>query len=650
MGVFREFFEGIWNTYVKEPIDALKGDLWLKIGEPLSSKLDVLSDVKTYLDSKVGAPIKDALDTIFDSLDTIKTAISEAKLQLAEDVKQLGLLKEKLELIADFFEEQKTGVVGFFQNVLNYVENRQISFWIGWMQRVRTVAALDNVYKTVPKGIKENEGVSAYYEMRREELHEEGMDTTANLAGGIVGSGVKWGVDAVTKAALENIQPVIDDFFEGYTGDLKDKKMVDDLASSGEFGLNAVVGFMLGHFLSPVISTSLAPAWEGMGQVAWQTLPVKLADPGTLIKLKYRGLITDDLFSEQLRKQGVGDEVQKLYEDSYLYYPSPAELVNWQAKEVFEPAMITKYGLDAEIGGLERDAFYKAGMSDEQITNFWRAHWEHPSWRQVVEMLHRGLMHPTSSKPSSWSDSTSVAAWEAEAEKEVYAWFKLVEIPPFWRQKLIDMSYNVPTRVDVRRWYDLRTITEERLRELYHAQGYHGKDLDDYVLWTKIYVLEGDLKDRYKKGWITEETVATELREAGMPEERVKEWVETIVKAQKAERTTKERELTKAEIVKGVKKTIITTEQGVQLLEDMGYDADEAKYILLINIEAQTGSPGSFWEFKRITEMEKKATGKKGKVVPETLIEAEKKHRKDPGRMDLELEYREEMKKWEEGE
>jgi len=447
-------------------------------------------------------------------------------------------------------------------------------------------------------------------------------------ASGLLSRGVKGGVKLITDAALENLSPVFEDFMEERKIPESDREKIRQIASSGEFGLNAVVAFMLGHFLSPVLSTSLAPAWEGMGQVAWKSLPVKLADIGTLLKLKYRGLINDELFVDQLRKQGIGEDVEKLYKDSYLYYPSPAELVNWQAKEVFEPEMIAKYGLDAELEGVERDAFYKAGMSDEQITNFWRAHWEHASWRQVTEMLHRGLM----------------------TEEEVWDWFRLVEIPPFWRQKLIDMSWNVPTRVDVRRWWDLRTITEERLRELYHAQGYHGKDLDDYVLWTKIYVISGDLKDRYKKGWITSEDVADELKKAGMPDERIKEWVETIVKASKGERTTKERDLTKSEIVKGVKKGVITAEQGVELLMDMGYDEDEANYILLINIEALRGSPESFWEFKRITEGEKLSLGKKGKAVPETLIEAEKKYRKHPEDAALETAYREEMKKWEEEE
>lgn len=548
--------------------------------------------------------------------------------KITEIPDKIGELIAKMDFIVVFVTERKEDVIDFFAKIKDYWYEARKWNRVFPLEACKTVACLDGRWSKMPGDLRADLEVKETYDTKREELKAEGMDTAASLAGGLVGKGVKWGVNAITTAALKNIQPVIDDFFEGYKGDPNDKVIVDKLAASGEFGLNAVVGFMLGHFLSPVISTSLAPAWEGMGQVAWKTLPVKLADPGTLIRLKYRGLISDDVYIEQLKKQGVGDEVRKLYEDVHLFYPSPAELVNWQAKEVFEPGMISKYGLDAELEGVERDAFYKAGMNDEQIRNFWRAHWEHPAWTAIVEMLHRGQM----------------------TEADVRDWFRLVEIPPFWRDKMINVSWVVPTRVDVRRFWDMRTITEERLREVYEHRGYHGKDLDDYVLWTKVYTEFPSLMARYKNGWVTTSEVESELVRLGMPADRAKTMIEEKIKKEAAGRTTKERDLTKAEIVNGVKKEVITIDQGKELLEDMGYDPDEAEFILAINIEAASGSPELFWEFKKLTELEKLAEGRKGKRVPETLIEAEKKYRKHPEQTDLELEYREEMAKWEEEE
>ncbi|GAH44519.1 unnamed protein product [marine sediment metagenome] len=49
----------------------------------------------------------------------------------------------------------------------------------------------------------------------------------------------------------------------------------------------------------------------------------------------------------------------------------------------------------------------------------------------------------------------------------------------------------------------MRTIDETELRALYQRHGYFGKDLENYVIWTKVYVAFPDLMARWSKGWIT---------------------------------------------------------------------------------------------------------------------------------------------------
>ncbi|MBA7586688.1 hypothetical protein ES708_28693 [subsurface metagenome] len=296
---------------------------------------------------------------------------------------------------------------------------------------------------------------------------------------------------------------------------------------------------------------------------------------------KYAGLFDD------LKDLGWSDERIEALKFFTLFYPAPADLVHWQAREVFEPAMIEKYGLRDELGELRRDDFYKAGMSDEQIDNYWMAHWEHPEFRTVVEMLRRTDF----------------------SEDDMRDWFRLVEIPPYWRDKMIQISYEVPTRVDVRRFWDMRTIDEARLREIYAWQGYHGKDLDDYVLWTKVYTAFPDLIARWKNGWITLDAVRSELVGYGMPAARLEELIETKVKPEGPARTAPEKDLTKSEICKGVKKGVITWSEGIELLMDLGYDEDEADYILTINVAVLEGSPENYQEFKDITAKWRKSSG-----------------------------------------
>ena len=323
-------------------------------------------------------------------------------------------------------------------------------------------------------------------------------------------------------------------------------------------------------------------------------------DPATVITAWRRDKPTWEWLLKDLEDQGVDKARIEALKFAMLYYPSPAELVHWTAREVFEPDMIAKYGLGAGADKLKRDLFYKAGMDDEQIDNHWIAHWEHASWMQVVEMLHRGLI----------------------TEEDVKEWFPLVEMAPYWADRLIDTAYTWPTRVDVRRWWDMRTIDEARLRELYSGMGYRGKNLDDYVLWTKVYTDFPSLMARWSKGWITEEDVRGELTALGMPAERVETMIQEKIKPEEAARVEEGKALTKTEIYKGVKQGFISREEGTELITDLGYNRAEAEYLLDINVAVLEGSPETYAEFKDLTTKYKIATGREAKPMPEELKEA----------------------------
>jgi len=242
-------------------------------------------------------------------------------------------------------------------------------------------------------------------------------------------------------------------------------------------------------------------------------------DPELAIRATWRGFMTDAKMRATLVDHGFDEVDIETLLNVTKFYPGPQDLVTWVAREVFEPEMVTKYGLDDELGGIEKEPFYKAGMTDDQITNYWRAHWLHASWMQMVEMLHRGLV----------------------TEEDVYDWFRVVEIVPYWRELLIQTAYTWPTRVDVRRWWDMRTIDEPELRRLYSGMGYRGVNLDNYVLWTKVYVAFPDLMARWTKGWITLDDVRRELTALGRPAPRGEEMIQMKVKPEEPERVAEGR-------------------------------------------------------------------------------------------------------------
>jgi len=378
------------------------------------------------------------------------------------------------------------------------------------------------------------------------------------------------------------------------------KSLIDKtVAEPGFIHLAAVLPYLIGIMIGFGMGAAAPAARLGSYQVDKLVSSYRL-DPMAAITAWRRDPETYAHLFDDLKDQGWSEERVEALKFYTLFYPAPADLIRWQAREVFEPEMIERYGLDSEFGAIEKEPFYKAGMTDEQILNYWRAHWEHASWMQVVEMLHRGLL----------------------TESEVWDWFRVVEIPPFWRQHLIDTAYTWPTRVDVRRWWDMRTIDETELRRLYSGMGYRGVNLDNYVIWTKVYVAFPDLMARWTKGWITIDDVRRELTGLGMPAARVEEMIQMKIKPSEPERVEEGRALTKTEIYKGVKKELITWSEGIELLMDLGYGYDEADYILAVNVGALEGSPGTYEEFKDLTTKYKIATGREAKPMSEELKKA----------------------------
>ncbi len=226
--------------------------------------------------------------------------------------------------------------------------------------------------------------------------------------------------------------------------------------------------------------------------------------PDAILVLYWRGEITKEEYNAQMKVLGYTEEKADSYDLSRKFYPSPTDLVIWQAKEVFEEDAVIKYGLDNEFDLIDKEAFYKAGMSDEQIKNYWRAHWQHPSLTMIYEMLHRGLL----------------------TQEDVYEYYRLVEIPPYWRQKLTDISYPPYTRVDTRRMYEMGVLSREQVKRNYLDLGYNEEKAENMTEFTVAYSRQKDkdltrtqIEKAYEYGIIDEVATIELLMKLGYDEE-----------------------------------------------------------------------------------------------------------------------------------
>ena len=172
--------------------------------------------------------------------------------------------------------------------------------------------------------------------------------------------------------------------------------------------------------------------------------------------------------------------------------------------------------------------------------------------------------------------------------------------------------------------YNLMIFDEEDLYNNFLDEGYDESQAGLLLMYTQLIQKLPDLQAMYQKGIITGEQVVTELKKMEVPEYNARLLVQKITDQYQIDRLTTEKDLTKAEIIKGVKNQVLTTVQGVSLLVDIGYDENEAYYILAINKLVAASDPEGYWDMKRVTENLKKARGEKYMDIPDAVISLEK--------------------------
>lgn len=153
---------------------------------------------------------------------------------------------------------------------------------------------------------------------------------------------------------------------------------------------------------------------------------------------------------EYLLRLGYDPDYWNIWETLSHPLPGVADLVMMAVREVFSPEIAERFGQFEEIPQAYIDNAAKIGLSEEWATNYWAAHWALPSVMQGFDMLHRGIIDG----------------------EELGRLFVALDIMPYWREKLTDISYRLLTRVDVRRMYREGVLTYDDTLNAYEQLGY----------------------------------------------------------------------------------------------------------------------------------------------------------------------------------
>ena len=202
------------------------------------------------------------------------------------------------------------------------------------------------------------------------------------------------------------------------------------------------------------------------------SLPVYSAQE--IFRLGYLGKFSPEQVKDNFRKLGWNEIDMILH--GYLNQPRPSiqDLITFAVKEVYSPETYNKFG---QYQDFPQDFYKEAkllGLSEDYAKQYWAAHWDLPSAGMGYDMFHRGII----------------------TQDELKALLKALDVMPFWREKLIGLSYNVVGRVDTRRLYSYGIWNAQQVYRNYLDQGYKPKDAQDLTNFTVAIDNEQDNKHK----------------------------------------------------------------------------------------------------------------------------------------------------------
>ncbi|MEM3961631.1 MAG: hypothetical protein QXQ36_07185 [Sulfolobales archaeon] len=217
-----------------------------------------------------------------------------------------------------------------------------------------------------------------------------------------------------------------------------------------------------------------------------------------------RGIISDSELRQIFKANGIPESEIPKYLKMTEYFPPPSDLIRFAVREVFTPEIVEKYRMHEDLPEEFLRLAGQVGIPEQVARWYWYAHWDLPSLTMGFEMFRRKII----------------------SEDELKTLMRTLDIMPGWRDKLLQLAYELPTRVDLRRMYELGVITRDQLKEYYEKLGYTPQDAELLTRWTEIEYSSEDrnltvkqILELYELGEFTREQAIEHLVKMGYPQE-----------------------------------------------------------------------------------------------------------------------------------
>lgn len=297
--------------------------------------------------------------------------------------------------------------------------------------------------------------------------------------------------------------------------------------------------FLMGKLPEPdfVQQLKLAGIGSNEQQQAFRGFSIPLSPIETILA-GFRGVYSGEQVDNRLRANGIRDASDIAAIKATLSpIPGPSDLVRFALREVWDSRVVERFGYDNEFPNqfqywMEKQGFKTSepgftfnGETFDPLSwakAYWRAHWQSLSAGQAYTGLHRARGNPND--PATWR----IPGQRPFTIEDVRTILKINDYPAPLRDLLANLSYNVLTRVDIRRLQETAQITVPEAVEYYKDRGYVDRDASLLANFTanaarrkrnqqQLARIEKVLQKGYRLGVIGKDKYATSLYQSNPP-------------------------------------------------------------------------------------------------------------------------------------
>lgn len=289
-----------------------------------------------------------------------------------------------------------------------------------------------------------------------------------------------------------------------------------------------------------------------------------------LTDMRFRGLLSPQEYRDALK----AIDYAPVWRDKLFAIarriPTIPDMVRFAVREVYNPELRQSLGYEAEYPEAFTEQAALHGLSEAHARQYWWAHWRLPSARQGYQMVWRGEME----------------------QAELRNLLKALDYPAVWRERLFNIAFIVPGRIDLKRMLRHGILDRDGVKRGYQRIGYHP---DNAELMTQIaeaevgtgtgaspFVLTAQRRlytvahTEYLDESIDEAIARRKLAALQVPADQQT----TIITLWNEEAEIRRRELTPAQIRKAYRSALLTEVDALDRLQDAGMTPDDASVFL----------------------------------------------------------------------